>query len=56
MPKDNPTEPLVAVTILITGTTVGDVILGEGAKLRLPKSEAETLAGLNPPRVTIDGI
>ena len=50
------TEPLVAVTVMISGTTVGDVILGAGAKLRLTKIQAETLASLNPPAVVITGI
>lgn len=49
-------EPLVALTILVTGTTVGEVILREGAQIRLPKGQAETLANLNPPAAQITGI
>lgn len=49
-------EPIVALVILVTGTTVGDVILRKGKKLRLPKSQAEALANLNPPAAKITGI
>lgn len=49
-------QPLVACTVLVTGTTYGDVILGEGAKIRIPKTDAETLASLNPPAVEITGL
>jgi hypothetical protein len=49
-------ESIVAVTVLVTGTTIGNAICGAGAKLKLAKSKAETLASLNPPRVSIDGI
>ena len=52
----DPENPLVAVTVLVSGTTVGDVILGLGAKIMLTKSQAETLASLNPPAVQITGI
>jgi hypothetical protein len=47
---------VVALTILVTGTTVGDVVLRKGAKLRLPKGQAETLANLTPPAAQITGI
>lgn len=52
----NSTEPLLACRVLITGTTVGDVILAAGAVIRLPKGDAETLAALTPPAVEITGI
>lgn len=55
-PIDKPSDPLVAVTVLISGTTYGDVILKKGAKIRVPKNEAEALASLNPPRVEITGV
>ena len=55
-PETKSTEPLVAVTVLVSGTTVGDVILGAGAKIRLTKIQADTLASLNPPAVVITGI
>ena len=62
-PARNPGEPpagaknpLVAATVLVSQTTYGDVILGKGAKIRIPKKDAETLASLNPPAVRIDGI
>lgn len=53
-PKTTP-SPEVACTVLIK-TTVGQVICRKGAKIRLPKADAETLAGLNPPHVEITGI
>lgn len=49
-------DPEVAVTILVTGTTIGDVIFAKGHKLRLPKSKADILASLTPPAARIDGI
>lgn len=49
-------EPLLAVTILKTGTTVGEVILAQGETLRLPKSQAEALASITPPVAEITGI
>lgn len=55
-PAEDPHAPLLACTVLITGTTVGDVILAAGAVIRLPKSSAETLAALTPPAVQITGI
>jgi hypothetical protein len=55
-PAADPKPPLVACTVLITGTTCGQVIVGKGAKIRLPLKDAETLASLNPPAVLITGI
>lgn len=55
-PEKKPSDPTVAVTVLISKTTVGDVMLSKGAKIRLPKSQADTLASLNPPAVLITGI
>lgn len=52
----DPKNPLVAVTVLISKTTYGDVILGKGAKIRIPKKDAETLASLTPPAVQITGV
>lgn len=51
-----PAEPTYACTVLITPTTIGDLICGAGHKIRLTKTEAEALAAMNPPRVSIDGI
>jgi len=59
---EQPVEPgtdgdqKVACTVLITGTTYGDVELAKGARLRLPKKDAETLAALTPPAVQITGL
>jgi hypothetical protein len=55
-PAADPKNPLLACTVLVTGTEIGRAICAAGAKLKLPKSNAETLASLNPPRVRIDGI
>lgn len=55
-PPDPTPDPLVSVTVLITPTRIGDFNCGAGAQLRIPKSDAETLASLDPPRVRIDGI
>jgi len=55
-PATDPKNPLVACTVLVAKTTYGDVILGQGAKIRIPKKDAETLAGLTPPAVQITGI
>lgn len=52
----DPKNPLVACTVLVSKTTYGDVILSKGAKIRIPKKDAETLAGLNPPAVQITGV
>ncbi len=49
-------EPTYACTVLITPTTIGDLICGAGHKIRLTKSEADALAAMEPPRVSIDGI
>ena len=49
-------EPVVLVKVLVTPTVIGELKCAAGAELRLPKSEAETLAGLNPPLVEIIGI
>ena len=49
-------EPLLACTVLITPSTIGEIICAAGAVVRLPKSQAETLASLTPPVVRIDGI
>jgi hypothetical protein len=54
--QPDPKNPLVACTVLVAKTTYGDVILGQGAKIRIPKKDAETLAGLNPPAVEITGL
>ena len=55
-PPADPKNPLVACTVLVAKTTYGDVILGKGAKIRIPKKDAETLASLNPPAVQITGV
>lgn len=49
-------DPLVAVTVLVTPTTIGDVTCAEGAQLRIPLGMAETLSSMDPPRVRIDGV
>ena len=49
-------EATYACTVLITPTTIGDLICGAGHKIRLTKSEADALAAMDPPRITIDGI
>lgn len=49
-------QPLLACKVLVTGTTYGDVILGKGARIRIPKTDADTLAALNPPAVEITGL
>lgn len=49
-------EPVLACTVLIAKTQIGEVLKGKHAKVRLPKSHAEALASLVPPRVRIDGI
>lgn len=51
-----PAEPTYACTVLITPTTIGDLICGAGHKIRLTKTEADALAAMDPPRVSIDGI
>ena len=55
-PKSAKAEPLLACTVLVSGTVIGPLTCGKGHRLQLPKSKAETLAGLTPPRVRIDGI
>jgi hypothetical protein len=55
-PAADPKNPLLACTVLVTGTEIGRAICAAGAKIKLTKSNAETLASLNPPRVRIDGI
>ena len=45
-----------ACTVLITPTTIGDLICGAGHKIRLTKSEADALVAMEPPRISIDGI
>ena len=55
-PAEDPENPLVACTVLVSETTYGDVILGQGANIRIPKKDAETLASLNPPAVKITGL
>lgn len=47
-------EPSVKCTVLITPTTVGEIICAAGAILTLPLSEAKTLEELG--KVRIDGI
>lgn len=54
--KTPPKEPTYACTVLLTPTTIGDLICAAGHKLRLPKSQAEVLAAMDPPRVSVDGI
>lgn len=50
-------DPIVAVAILIAGTQIGDVKKGKGAKgVRLPLSQAQALAALQPPAVRIVGV
>ena len=49
-------EPLLACTVLISATRIGPALKAKGAKIKLPKSQAEALATLNPPRVRIDGV
>jgi hypothetical protein len=49
-------DPILAVTVLVTGTTIGHAICAAGAQLHLPKSKAEVLAAMDPPRVEITGI
>jgi hypothetical protein len=46
----------MTVTVLVTGTTVGQAILAAGSTLRMPRSAAEALASTQPPRVEITGI
>ena len=54
---DTPTaEPVLSCTVLITPSTIGEIICAAGAIVRLPRSQAETLASLTPPVVRIDGI
>jgi len=54
--EEKETDTLVACTVLVSGTTYGDVICRKGAKIRIPKKEAETLSTLSPPRVEITGV
>ena len=49
-------EPTYACTVLLTPTTIGDLICGAGHKIRLTQTEAESLARMNPPRISMDGI
>ena len=49
-------EPLLACTVLISGTRIGPAFKAKNAVVRLPKSQAEALASLTPPRVRIDGV
>lgn len=55
-PKPAKPDPILACTVLVAKTQFGAVLKGKGAKVRLPKSQAEALASLNPPRVRIDGV
>jgi len=48
-------DPLVLVRVIITPTVIGDLRCAAGAELRIPKSEAETLAALTPPPIEIIG-
>ena len=54
-PQPKP-EPMYSCTVLIAGTEIGEVKKGKNARVRLPKSIAETLAGMKPPRVRINGV
>lgn len=64
--NDNTAEPaketkpkkvtLYSCTVIVPKITVGRIIAGRGAKLRLPKDEADALAALTPPAIRIDGI
>jgi len=58
--KDTPDapkpEPLLACTVLVSGTVIGPATCGKGHRLHLPKAQAEALASLTPPRVRIDGV
>ena len=49
-------DPQVLVRVLVTPTVIGDLRCAAGAELRMPKSEADTLAALNPPLVEITGV
>ena len=49
-------EPIYACTVLVAKTQIGAVLKGKGAKVRLPKSQADALAALVPPRIRIDGV
>lgn len=56
VPEAPKSEPHFACTVLVAKTQIGAVVKGYGARVRLPKSEAEALASLTPPRVRIDGV
>ncbi|GAA5482055.1 hypothetical protein [Haloferula sargassicola] len=51
-----PSDPEVACTVLIAKTRIREVLKARDAKIRLPLSQANALASLNPPRVRIDGV
>jgi hypothetical protein len=58
MKNETETKPEATVTCVVTvdGTTIGQAVLAAGHRLTLPKSAAETLAGMTPPRITITGL
>lgn len=49
-------ETMVSCTVLIAKTRIREVLKGRGAKVRLTMGQAQALASLNPPRVSIDGV
>lgn len=55
-PKSVKSEPLLVCTVLVSGTVIGPATCGKGHRTRLPKSQAEALASLTPPRVRIEGV
>jgi hypothetical protein len=51
-----PIDPMVAITVLVTGTVIGRAKVAKNTSLRVLKSQADVLANLTPPRVRIDGV
>lgn len=49
-------DPLVMVEVLVNGVLISGLHHANGKKMAIPKSQADTLASLNPPPVKIIGV
>jgi len=49
-------EPKLACTVLVSKTRIGDSLHGIGSPVKISKADADLLAGMNPPRVRIEGV
>ncbi|MEO5914866.1 MAG: hypothetical protein ABIS50_11575 [Luteolibacter sp.] len=54
MPKDIE-APLLACTVIVPSVEIGDLICGDGHKIKLTQAEADALLAM-PPAIRVDGI